>query len=519
MPKCERGAGTTPKRGRGTEPPYGAPRVYSYIRFSTPEQALGDSERRQLEQAKAYAAQQGLPFDECLRMTDRGLSGYHGDHRRKGALGAFLESTRRGNVPAGSTLVVENLDRLSREDFLHAIDLVTGLIEAGVAIHTCRPEMTYDRDSLNGGAVYQLIGQMQLAHDESEKKSERLSAAWAYKRKQAVENRVPFTGQAPAWLTVAGRPPDQRYEVIPEAVETIRRIFDLRLQGIGKGRLVKLLNEQSAWTPPKRKRQRTNGWQESYIVKILSNPAVVGEFQPMTGRGTERKPIGDPVPDYYPAIVDKGTFHAAQKLLQGNRGTGGPTGKASNVLRSLVKCAYCGGSMVFISNGKPPKGAGYLVCDSGRRGLRCKARTVRYDEAEVTILGNCRGLRPEQVLPAPDEQTRLCEALRRQLNGIDGELADIGTRRENLADQIERTKNPAMRDRYEDRIRKLDKQEADLKPQRLDLQQRLREAQSSFDSFAKWQEGLEGLRAALTVGNVELRLRLRGVRHFSLARC
>jgi DNA invertase Pin-like site-specific DNA recombinase len=40
------------------------PRVYSYTRFSTPEQASGDSYRRQLDAAKAWAAKEGLVLDE-----------------------------------------------------------------------------------------------------------------------------------------------------------------------------------------------------------------------------------------------------------------------------------------------------------------------------------------------------------------------------------------------------------------------------------------------------------------------
>jgi len=38
--------------------------AYSYIRFSTPDQALGDSERRQLDEAKAYCKQHGLRLSE-----------------------------------------------------------------------------------------------------------------------------------------------------------------------------------------------------------------------------------------------------------------------------------------------------------------------------------------------------------------------------------------------------------------------------------------------------------------------
>src|SRR5688500_10462942 len=96
-------------------------RVYSYIRFSTPEQALGDSERRQLDKARAWAEKHGNEFDDSLRIADRGRSAYKGDHRKKGALGEFLERVRTGEVTPGSILVVEDIDRLSREGVVAAL--------------------------------------------------------------------------------------------------------------------------------------------------------------------------------------------------------------------------------------------------------------------------------------------------------------------------------------------------------------------------------------------------------------
>ena len=83
---------------------------------------------------------------------------------------------------------------------------------------------------------------------------------------------------------------------------------------------------------------------------------------------------------------------------------------------------------------------------------------VRYDECEALALDNCHLLRPEQVLPNPDEQTELCEALRQRVVGKEAELQDLAEQVENLMDQIARTKNPEMRDRYETRVARLETQ-------------------------------------------------------------
>ena len=489
-----------------TQPSPAAARVYSYIRFSTSEQSLGDSERRQLAAARAFAEENGLPFDESLCMTDRGMSAYRGEHRKKGALRRFLELADYGQVPHGSRLVVENIDRLSREAPIDALKTILyGVIEHDIAVVTLDPFAIYDRDSLNDGGITSLLEEIKRAHRESERKSKLQQAAWNHKREQANENGSILTARAPAWLAVR----DRHFEVIPKAAEAVRMIFKLKLSGMGKGSIVRTLNAEAPWTPPKSCKRTSEGWRESYVAKILSNRGVLGEYQPCKGRGAARKPEGDLIPNYYPPIVKPDVFHAVQALLRENRGTGGPTGQAKNLLTHLVKCAYCSGSMAFISKGKPPKGAAYLVCDNGRRGVKCRSHRIRYDECEVTVLENCLGLRPEQVLPAPEEQAQRCKALRGRLSAIDGLLADIGSRCANLMDQIERASTKEMRDRYEARIVALDAKKEQFGAERKSVEQELRKAESSFQSFEEWQHGLADLRKALKEGGVEFRLRLR----------
>ena len=52
------------------------PRAYSYVRFSTPAQARGDSFARQTDKAAQYAAEHGLTLDTELKLTDSGVTAY-----------------------------------------------------------------------------------------------------------------------------------------------------------------------------------------------------------------------------------------------------------------------------------------------------------------------------------------------------------------------------------------------------------------------------------------------------------
>src|ERR1700721_1277443 len=109
-----------------------APHAYSYVRFSTPTQAAGASQQRQNEKAAKYAQDHGLTLDTELNMTDLGVSAFRGKNTRTGALGGFLEAVDKGYVPKGSYLLIENIDRLSRDDILEAQTVFQQLILSGI---------------------------------------------------------------------------------------------------------------------------------------------------------------------------------------------------------------------------------------------------------------------------------------------------------------------------------------------------------------------------------------------------
>ena len=71
------------------------PKAYSYLRFSTPEQAEGDSYRRQMAAALDWCKRKGVELDDKLRFHDLGKSGYTGAN--------FTEGANSGNSSRNST--------------------------------------------------------------------------------------------------------------------------------------------------------------------------------------------------------------------------------------------------------------------------------------------------------------------------------------------------------------------------------------------------------------------------------
>jgi DNA invertase Pin-like site-specific DNA recombinase len=253
-------------RRRSTDPagaahPAGAaPIAYSYIRFSSLPQEAGDSIRRQIDLTRNWAQRHNARLDESLKI-DRGVSAFRGKNRDVGALGEFLRLVEGGRVPPGSYLVVESLDRLTREEVLEAAHLIFGMILKGVRIVQLQPELVYDRASCSGpmgmGHLMLMIADLSRGHGESALKSERVGAAWAEKRRRArageAQNETARMGKGcqvmthrmPGWLRMRGGKP----ELIPERAAALRQAVRLLASGYGYTRTVRRLNEGDVPAP------------------------------------------------------------------------------------------------------------------------------------------------------------------------------------------------------------------------------------------------------------------------------
>lgn len=451
------------------------PKCYSYIRFSTPHQIHGDSLRRQTALAEQWAKNNGYVLDDSLRLRDFGISGYSGANKVKGtAFGDFLEEVRLGRIVPGSILLVENLDRVSREQILDALSVISDIVRAGVKIVTLGDGKGYDKESLNNNPMDLMFSLMILmrGHEESATKSKRLKAAWAQKRTTLDKKKL--TSRCPLWLTLANDRTE--FHIIHERAKIIKRIFEMKNSGIGVFTIVNTLNQESAWLPPGRPSRKNSleknqsmskprGWTESYIQKILRFRAVIGEFQPKirikdSAGVSQTTPEGDPIPDYYPRVISDELFYAVQDQLQENQGKGGRNGSVSNLFGHIAQCGYCRSPMTFINKGLPPKGGTYLVCDRARRGAGCARHPIRYPEFEDTILEFCQGLDARDVIPANEELVSEISKMQTRLAGVRGKLGDLEAKADNFMDSIGTTSDSRVRERLEKSLSaNLDEQE------------------------------------------------------------
>jgi DNA invertase Pin-like site-specific DNA recombinase len=500
------------------------PQCYSYIRFSSPEQSKGDSLRRQLDLSETYAKKNSLELDKNLSMHDLGLSGFTGKHRTKGALGQFLQLVHAGRIPEGSVLIVESLDRLSREDILTALALFTDIIKSGIKIVTLADNREFTEDSVIANPMDLMMSLVVLSrgHEESLTKSKRLKAAWNGKRQKIHKEKL--TARCPAWLRLS----EDRttFHLIPQRAEIVQRIFDMKLQGIGTGKIAQLLNEEEdTWNlegfKGKKGGNLLNGWRKSYIDKIIRNRSVLGEHQPYSTTAGKRQPVGDPIKDYFPAVISSELFFAVQDQLSkntvqdkdgGRKGRGGRTGKVSNLFSYIAKCGYCGATMQKVNKGPNPENE-YLACGNAKRGYGCKYHGVRYSDFEKTILTYCEGLNVSDILPDSETAQTELQALQNKLAAIKGQIAENEKKINNLADSISTTSDKRIKERLDKNLTTIFNQQEEYEKQEKAIQQDIKKLSSSSKNVQAQIHSVRELLALLESKNgeelVEIRTRLR----------
>lgn len=400
------------------------PKAYSYIRFSSPEQAKGDSYRRQRAAAEAYCAENGLELADTreYRFFDQGRSAYKAEHvDDTGDFGRFLKCVDDGTIPAGSYLIVESLDRLSREEVKEALPRFLDLLKKGICIYTSIDKHLYTKD-YNLTDLMMSVLSMYRAHEESSTKGKRVADAWREKRGLArSDKKVPLGAACPYWLKLV----DGAYVEVKERVEVVRRIFDMTIQGYGQAVISRRLNEDgvpvfgSTRSTKEKPRNKSGLWGTSSVQKILHNRALLGEYQPTHLVGRVRQNDGDPIQGYYPEIITPDVFLQA-KAARTQRKTAGTTkqSKNFNVWQGLAKCHLCGDAMHLINKGRPPKGYTYLQCYSAKKG-KCRSGSTRIEQTEAVF---------KEILTHVDSMSLVhgrSAGIRKNLEVVEGKLAVI----------------------------------------------------------------------------------------------
>ena len=199
----------------------------------------------------------------------------------------------------------------------------------------------------------------------------------------------------PGWL---GLSEDRTsFVFLPDRAEIVRKIFELSVAGLGGYTIAKQLTAKKV--PPFGPSPK---WDQSTIHNLLRNRATIGEHQPKQYRNRKEFPIGDPVPDYYPSVIDESLFQAAQVARQRNLALGrGRKGRfITNIFAGIPTCAYCGSPMKFHSNGN----AKSLICSRLISETGCYRMAWSYRDFEDSFFELVKNLWSGSIISVPERK-------------------------------------------------------------------------------------------------------------------
>jgi DNA invertase Pin-like site-specific DNA recombinase len=403
-------------------------RAYSYIRFSKATQESGDSIRRQTAFTQQYCKQHGLILDDSLKLEDRGVSAYRGKNVKEGALARFINACESGLVPMGSALILESLDRLSRQSPRRTVTLLSTLLDTfGLEVHLTMVGKVFRPDAKEdeGLDLIFAVAMAMRAHDESETKSKRLLEAFAQKRKRAAEGTAIVSKSLPWYLVLRG----SKIVCPSDRAALVKRIFQLTIKGHSSNSVARLLNEKR--TPTWRPTQKL--WSAARVRDLIRSDAPLGILRetPKTAMGGRTHEILN----YYPQIISAETAVEARAVLKrntrGNRGRpqSNPD-RPSNLLRGLLSYQNHWCSLAVHRNGPTDPDTGirqfnaYYQCHQELEGKTLFSMAA--NQVEGVLLLGLQELTAEDLCPAPAETTVPQSVLiKKRIDALDAKISNL----------------------------------------------------------------------------------------------
>ena len=371
------------------------PQAYSYLRFSSPQQAEGDSVRRQTRDRENWlAAHPDIELDRALVMTDAGRSAFKRKRWDTYALARFVECIKSGRVEPGSYLLVENLDRLSREDAGEATELFLSIVNKGVVIVQLSPAVMEFRRPVDMHKLMFAVVELSRGHCESAIKSERGRSSWARKQGEASTRIV--TRKLPGWMKrddngMAVLDGQGRPVLDPERAKVVRRMFTLARDGYGATAIAKKLNDDGVpvmgrkeiavrgqfGRHPAEREKRPVVWTGSVVWHVSRPGRPLANTSPTGDGGTRPVP---PSRTTSRRSLTPETFHAVQGAIA-NRGRigRGRRGTHVNLFAGLVAGRARRRNADLLAHGQTPPCPDFAERERGtRRGMgQFPGRVVR----------------------------------------------------------------------------------------------------------------------------------------------
>lgn len=105
-----------------------------------------------MEATEAVCKENGWQLSPTT-FRDLGLSAFSAENLKKGDFGIILQLIKEGSISSGSVLILENVDRMSRQNPQESVYTMLDIIRAGVRIYTIHDKRLHEKDSRDRKSV------------------------------------------------------------------------------------------------------------------------------------------------------------------------------------------------------------------------------------------------------------------------------------------------------------------------------------------------------------------------------
>lgn len=390
--------------------------AFSYARFSTKSQATGTSLERQLNASRVFCSERSLTLSP-KGYHDLGVSGFKQVKRPE--LEQMLQAIQSGDIPSGSYILIEAIDRLSRKGISHTQDVLKQILQYKIKVAFVGEDaktlngQVLDEHSLNDLSSVILVAlAADLAHKESVRKSKLVKAAKLIIRKKATEGHK-VRGHTMFWIDWSDKKQDF---VLNDRMKDVQTIIQLRREGQGPRKIAKTMNELGIKGP------RGNLWNHMSVTIVLKSPVLYGAYQ------THQIIDGQKVPDvlleeHYPALLTKEEYIKIQ--ADSSKANKGRPSKA-NPFSGVLRCE-CGQAMMFSKrtnldkNGDPLEYE-YHYCIGSTEG-RCKNKKRIRDL--VPLLASIMDKLVINQTPKKNLNTELIKVTEQKIEKLNNMLVEL----------------------------------------------------------------------------------------------
>ena len=299
--------------------------VAAYVRVSSGKGAMLHSLSAQISYYSAYIQKQP-EWLYCGVYVDEAITGTKSERPEFQQL---LSDCRAGKI---DMVITKSISRFARNT-VTLLETVRELKAIGVDVFFEEPNI--HTMSTAGEMMLTLLAS--VAQEESRMTSERMK--WRIRKN--FEEGVPWNSKLLGYRLVG-----DRYVIVPDEADTVRRIYSLFLSGMGPLKIAKILNDEG------RRTSEGYPWQPNGVSAILRNDAYTGNLTlQKTFRmdhicKTPRKNDGEcavyKVGESHDAIIPQETFDAVQTEIARRAEEWKHDEPKTSVFTGMLRCANCG---------------------------------------------------------------------------------------------------------------------------------------------------------------------------------